>query len=606
MMKLKFGIVGEYQSGKSLLINCLLKRPVATVGNGTATTHTIVNYHFSEDEYIEIIDDKLNLTRDSVERLKDLDIIDSIRMVNVYLHSELLQYYTLTDMPGFGYNNKDNGVAIDALQDIDYAIVVVSNYKSIGKESSAYIDFCLLQRYNIPYYFVLNCTDLIAENKWSPFEELNESIAKKDMEMIDFYSPISYPFENGHIPIINLMWYWYSIRKNDDELLQRNEIRNAIAEYELDDNQVSREDIKKASNFYLIDKIFSVENRAFLELKKEFKEKLEKLKEEVCPIGTIQAFAYNLIPKGWMLCDGRKLNPKVHKELFRAIGTTFGGDGNNYFTIPDLRGRFIRGWDDAGNIDKERKFGSYQEDSLQEHCHSFHMEAQKTNKDGSHDHYIGYETLYFGTNTIASNNPCKSLRGCEEPHVLSYGDSERAIHEHKLPNMEVREVCGSKKVKVNVSGETRPQNIALMFCIKVDSLGYNDNECLTASTSGPVSSRAQHYRFVLDWSNDWAPIVTVTACETASVDNPNTSTSGAKYLYYGNGICKKFYDKGNGCYELNVDFESDWGFVIRTSNSTWASGTKYGVAGSAKLTLGIPFTLSNAGNPGNILFDEIL
>jgi len=516
MMKLKFGIVGEYQSGKSLLINCLLKRPVATVGKGTATTHTIVNYHFSEDEYIEIIDDQLNLTRDSVERLKDLDIIDSVRMVNVYLHSELLQYYTLTDMPGFGYNNKDNGAAIDALQDIDYAIVVVSNYKSIGKESSAYIDFCILQRYNIPYYFVLNCTDLIAENKWSPFEELNESIAKKDIEMIDFYSPISYPFENGHIPIINLIWYWYSIRKNDDELLQRSEIRNAIAEYKLDDNQVSREEIKKASNFYLIDKIFSVENRAFLELKKEFKEKLEKQKEKVCPIGTIQAFAYNFIPKGWMLCDGRKLNPKVHKELFRAIGTTFGGDGNNYFTIPDLRDRFIRGWDDAGNIDKERKFGSYQEDSLQEHSHQFKMDCHTTDSGGSHTHDFytemnnvngwGNTSVHFVYNGYTSSSKSRKKKVCND-----------GSHFHGLPHMSVGDAQNCR-----IQDETRPKNIALMFCIKVDSLDYNDDECLTASMSGLMSSRAQRYRFVLDWSNDWAPTVPVTVCETASVDNPDT------------------------------------------------------------------------------------
>ena len=56
LSKIRFGIVGQFQSGKSLLINCLLKRSVATVGVGMATTHTVVNYLFSSDkEYVDDI-----------------------------------------------------------------------------------------------------------------------------------------------------------------------------------------------------------------------------------------------------------------------------------------------------------------------------------------------------------------------------------------------------------------------------------------------------------------------------------------------------------------------------------------------------------------------
>ena len=45
--------------------------------------------------------------------------------------------------------------------------------------------------------------------------------------------------------------------------------------------------------------LFSMDNRAYLELKNEFKEELAKLKEELCPVGTIQAFAFNNVPYGW-------------------------------------------------------------------------------------------------------------------------------------------------------------------------------------------------------------------------------------------------------------------------------------------------------------------
>ena len=47
-------------------------------------------------------------------------------------------------MPGMGYDDGDNEAALEAIQNIDFAIVVVSNDKSLGVDSSAYKDFCLL------------------------------------------------------------------------------------------------------------------------------------------------------------------------------------------------------------------------------------------------------------------------------------------------------------------------------------------------------------------------------------------------------------------------------------------------------------------------------
>ena len=38
------------------------------------------------------------------------------------------------------------------------------------------------------------------------------------------------------------------------------------------------------------------------------------------------------------------------------------------------------------------------------------------------------------------------------------------------------------------------------------------------------------------------------------------------------GICKKFYARGNNKYELTVDLDTDWGFLIRTSNTSWDNG----------------------------------
>ena len=114
------------------------------------------------------------------------------------------------------------------------------------------------------------------------------------------------------------------------------------------------------------------------------------------------------------------------------------------------------------------------------------------------------------------------------------------------------------------------------------------------------------YTFSLDWSKASQPTVTVTRAEKADADNPDPGTNGAKYLYFGEGICKKFYDKGNNHYELTTDFVSFWGFLIRTSNDpSWPAGTKYGAtSASHKVTLGTAFTLDNK-TAADILFDSM-
>src|SRR5260370_16111036 len=49
-------------------------------------------------------------------------------------------------------------------------------------------------------------------------------------------------------------------------------------------------------------------------------------------------FGGNFAPAGWMLCDGQLLPIASYDTLFNLIGTTYGGDGQNTFALPDLRG----------------------------------------------------------------------------------------------------------------------------------------------------------------------------------------------------------------------------------------------------------------------------
>ena len=56
-------------------------------------------------------------------------------------------------------------------------------------------------------------------------------------------------------------------------------------------------------------------------------------------VGEIRMFAGNFAPAGWMLCQGQLLPISENETLFQLIGTTYGGDGESTFALPDLRGR---------------------------------------------------------------------------------------------------------------------------------------------------------------------------------------------------------------------------------------------------------------------------
>jgi microcystin-dependent protein len=56
-------------------------------------------------------------------------------------------------------------------------------------------------------------------------------------------------------------------------------------------------------------------------------------------VGEIRMFAGNFPPAGWMFCEGQLLPISEYETLFNLIGTTYGGDGQSTFALPDLRGR---------------------------------------------------------------------------------------------------------------------------------------------------------------------------------------------------------------------------------------------------------------------------
>lgn len=152
----------------------------------------------------------------------------------------------------------------------------------------------------------------------------------------------------------------------------------------------------------------------------------------VTQASTIIYVAQNTAPTGYLKANGAALSRTTYADLFTAIGTTFGsGDGSTTFNLPDLRGEFLRGWDDSRGIDSGRSFGSAQADDFTSHQHKTNARRESS---GIND--IPWGQQADGTSTYGR---------------YTYGTSYQGDYALVSPT------GGS---------ETRPRNVALLACIK--------------------------------------------------------------------------------------------------------------------------------------------
>jgi len=132
------------------------------------------------------------------------------------------------------------------------------------------------------------------------------------------------------------------------------------------------------------------------------------------PIGAILWIAENAVPAGYFECDGAAISRTIYADLFAVIGTTYGvGDGSTTFNVPDLRGEFIRGYDNGRGVDTSRVFGSFQDHALEQHQHDLTGATVNTPNStsivdsGGSDSRLDYNTVgdVTGANTAAETRP---------------------------------------------------------------------------------------------------------------------------------------------------------------------------------------------------------
>jgi microcystin-dependent protein len=136
--------------------------------------------------------------------------------------------------------------------------------------------------------------------------------------------------------------------------------------------------------------------------------------------GMTASFAGTSCPTGWLKANGSPQDRTTYSALFSYIGTTYGiGNGSTTFNLPDLRGYFVRAWDDGAGVDSGRAIGTSQADGIKDHTHNFPNAANTYNG--------GTTSIQLSTNSGYTYN------------------------------------TGS----MNGGGtETRPKNIAQLYCIK--------------------------------------------------------------------------------------------------------------------------------------------
>jgi len=141
--------------------------------------------------------------------------------------------------------------------------------------------------------------------------------------------------------------------------------------------------------------------------------------------GIVTAYAGATVPTNWLECNGAAISRTTYAALFAAIGVLWGvGDGSTTFNLPDMRGEFLRGWDNGRGVDSGRAFASSQTDDIKAHTHTL-------------------DNLIKATTTINAG-------GGSEHNTNDATDAAQRIT-----------ISGSTG-----GTETRPKNIAMMYIIK--------------------------------------------------------------------------------------------------------------------------------------------
>lgn len=194
----------------------------------------------------------------------------------------------------------------------------------------------------------------------------------------------------------------------------------------------------------LLSFVSSVQTR-MNQLETELQQTKNDLKSQflvAAPVGSIIVHAAQTPPNGWFECDGEQKSRTDFATLFNSISISYGeGDGSSTFNLPDLRGEFVRGWDHNREIDGGRGFGAWQEDALQNLTGEIRCTYAVLRSGGTG---VFLDSLPSSRGGVRRSSPVYDTAASDDVIKFDASDSPSA----------------------RTSAETRPRNLALMYCIK--------------------------------------------------------------------------------------------------------------------------------------------
>ena len=162
-------------------------------------------------------------------------------------------------------------------------------------------------------------------------------------------------------------------------------------------------------------------------------------------------FAGANAPFGYLECNGAALSRAAFPDLFNAIGSIYGSTETT-FNLPDLRGEFVRGYDNDRGVDDGRAMGSTQDDATAVNGLSV--------SDSGHSHGVtdpGHNHTTTGRSTSGLSVSQLQLGAGGQTFQVTSSSNTTGI---SVSN-------GTANVSASSSDtETRPRNVALMYCIK--------------------------------------------------------------------------------------------------------------------------------------------
>lgn len=210
------GIFGNFQNGKSTLINCILKDSIAKVGGkGMSVTDVNTRYTYGP-RLVKTI--KRNETQEikNNDNYRTFSVSDHVDEIVYQLENNALKEFDLLDTPGIDANDQDTEMAMNAITKCNFAILVLRN-KTISQQEKKLAKS--LYTNNIPFVVLINCYyDVGIEGSWQATSKHNMQIGKDimaDLKLlgITLFRVKGYP----QLLIVNLIWKWISLGITDTD-----------------------------------------------------------------------------------------------------------------------------------------------------------------------------------------------------------------------------------------------------------------------------------------------------------------------------------------------------------------------------------------------------